>query len=235
MSIRKTIFGRNKYSVNTFIGGVSASVSTPALAAAKLGITANRIKSFSIIGEDIQFSVIDGTYSIGDSAFRDTSSPCSYFRDTGNICVGVGNRAFFQNANLKDVLLNAVKTIGNRSFINCPSIQDYSFPSLLNITNGVSGGTFQNNNALKTFSAPLLTTVTNSAVIWCNSNSSSLVSFYAPKLATLGTPQSDYSFYNIKAGATITVSSALQTNNNGEPDGDLVYASGTRGATIVYI
>lgn len=50
-----------------------------------------------------------------------------------------------------------------------------------------------------------------------------------------GNSASNNVFTNIKTGATITVPIALQTINSGAPDGDLVYASGTRGATIIYV
>lgn len=49
------------------------------------------------------------------------------------------------------------------------------------------------------------------------------------------TTGNDNIFSNIKLGATITVPVALQTIDSGSPDGDLVYANGTRGATIIYI
>jgi len=62
--LQNTVFGRQKAAVNTYIGGVSATINTPALLASTLGISASRIKLFSTIGSDIQCAIIGGSYSI---------------------------------------------------------------------------------------------------------------------------------------------------------------------------
>lgn len=56
----REIFG-GKPSGRTYIGGVSATISTPALLATKLGISETRIKNFSVVGSDIQCRII-GNY-----------------------------------------------------------------------------------------------------------------------------------------------------------------------------
>lgn len=66
--------------------------------------------------------------------------------------------------------------------------------------------------------------------------SSSFDAISLPSVVSLGsTVYNNSVFSNIKSNITITVPIALQTANAGTPDGDLVYASGTRAATIVYI
>ena len=59
---------------------------------------------------------------------------------------------------------------------------------------------------------------------------------YTPKLTTLGGSVGDnQNFFNIKLNCEITVDGSLETNNGGNPDGDLEYAETTRSATIVYV
>jgi hypothetical protein len=63
MGLRATIYAREKYKPNTFIGGVSASINTPELLAVKIGISPSRIKLFTVIGNDIQFAIVGGSYT----------------------------------------------------------------------------------------------------------------------------------------------------------------------------
>jgi hypothetical protein len=57
-----------------------------------------------------------------------------------------------------------------------------------------------------------------------------------PQLLNCGSTTGNNSvFFNVKLNTTITVPIALQTANGGAPDGDLVYAANTRGATIIYV
>ena len=68
-SLKKFYFGKQKLKPNTFIGGVSATLNTPALVATRLGISVSRIKAFKIVGENIEFAVVGGSYEIPNSAF----------------------------------------------------------------------------------------------------------------------------------------------------------------------
>jgi hypothetical protein len=158
--LRTTIYAKQKAKPNTFIGGVSATLNTPALVASKLGISVARIKSFSVIGSNIQFAVIGGTYSIAADAFQ--STPLTYFNDS----------------------LGLVTLINQKAFYNCTSATNYNFPALATISSSTGAGTtgtFQNNTALVTFYAPVLTSIIGTGNAF-NGNTN-LTTFSAPNLA----------------------------------------------------
>lgn len=102
--------------------------------------------------------------------------------------------------------------------------------------------TFSNSNTfyqagLEQFSAPNLEVI-QGGDFDCNfgfAPKHKLTLFYAPKLIELGTTSNENTFRNgISSSCVLTVSSTLQTNNNGNPDGDIAYAAST-GATVNYI
>ncbi|MBE8727987.1 leucine-rich repeat protein [Flavobacterium hungaricum] len=255
---KKYYFGKVKAIANTFIGGVSATLNTPALVAAKLGIAAYRIKVFSIVGSDIQFAITGGSYVIPVNAFNGNTA-ITYYYDTDYLITGIGNNAFFGTTNLAaiselrncitlgiasflgsskitTIVTPKVTTIGEACFRSCSKIVEFNFPELVTCNSASATGntgTFENCTSLQRIYMPKCKTVTGYRLM---QNCSSLLEFYAPQLTQLGiTLNNDANFNTIKTGCTITVPVALQTINSGSPDGDLVYASGTRGATIIYV
>ena len=134
MTLQKTVFGRPKIKPNTFIGGVSATINTAALVASKLGISASRIKAFSVIGANIQFAVTGGSYGIPNSAFKNNTS-ITYFDDKEGLVQSIGYAAFGYNTNLEWVNLLEVVTItslasggSNGTFQNCVKLTELNFP-----------------------------------------------------------------------------------------------------------
>lgn len=402
MSLQKTVFGRQKIKPNTFIGGVSATINTPALAASKLGITASRIKGFSIIGANIQFAVVGGNYSLPGSMFSGDTN-ITYYHDLDGLVTLITVSCFLNCINFTSAKFKNATTINNTAFkgsaligTNCDfssviTTNLESFSSLVPISESVinlpnlinlnSSGTFNGDIALSnkvTFNIPLFFKTSNAGKphanligstlravninyighvddgtyntdiggyngvfankgllaerlgigsgaiinynsigldiqfkvlinynlkVWTNDNyithyfdldgltnlvpqfcfqncinfrnaklkNVTNINNYAFKNSGFVGNDSDFSsvnfialegfrdnaslelltlpvvtnlggsvvnnnvFTNIKLGATITVPIALQTANAGAPDGDLVYASGTRGATIIYI
>ncbi len=72
----------------------------------------------------------------------------------------------------------------------------------------------------------------------CFAFSASLTTVYLPAISTpyIGFDATDNNiFANCAALTSITVPTALATADTGSPDGDLVYAAGTLGATITYV
>lgn len=160
MALRLTIFGRPKAKANTFIGGVSATVNTPAVLAGRLGISVSRIKAFSIKGSNIQFAVTGGTYSIASFAFSGITS-LTYFRDTNGLVTSINAGAFYACSNAVEYYFPAVTAItsttanGNSgTFQNNTSCVSFSFPSLVSLSG--TGAAFDGNSACTTFSAPSL-------------------------------------------------------------------------------
>lgn len=186
--LRTTIYAKQKAKANTFIGGVSATLNTPALVATKLGISVARIKSFSVIGSNIQFAVIGGTYSIAADAFQ--STPLTYFNDS----------------------LGLVTLINQKAFYNCTSATNYNFPALATISSSTGAGTtgtFQNNTALVIFYAPVLTSITGTGSAFSGNNN--MTTFNAPNLA--GVIPSN-SFRNCINLTTVTTGSITSINGD---------------------
>ena len=228
-SLKKFYFGKSKYKPNTFIGGVSGTINTPALVATKLQVSVNRIKAFSIVGSDIQFAVVGGAYTIPASCFINDNSITYYNDSLGLITQFVGGQEF-RNSKIQSVNFPNVTTFNNSilNFYNCTSLISVSFPKVTRLWTQA----FQLCTSLQSVNFPLLTTTG----VLSFANNPLLGSVNIPLCSNLGgSPAYNNVFEGIKIGATISVPLSLQTVNTGAPDGDLVYASGTRGAIITYV
>jgi len=228
-SFKKYYFGKQKIEPNTFIGGVSSIINTSALVATKLGVIPSRIKAFSIIGSDIQFAVVGGQYTIPGSCFINDNS-ITYYNDSTGLITGFTGGQEFRNSNIQSVNFPNVTTFNNSilNFYKCTSLVSVSFPKVTRLWTQA----FQLCTSLQLVNFPLLTTVGP----YVFANNPLLGSVSIPLCSNLGgSPAYNNVFEGIKIGATISVPLSLQTANSGAPDGDLVYASGTRGAIITYV
>ena len=88
-SLKKFYFGKQKAKVNTYIGGIGGTINTPALLAAKLGISKNRIKLFKVTGVDVECAVIGGSYNIPVSCWGNNLQ-ITYYRDEAGLVSVVG-------------------------------------------------------------------------------------------------------------------------------------------------
>ncbi|MFC0781223.1 leucine-rich repeat protein [Flavobacterium sp. HJSW_4] len=234
MGLRKTIFGRQKIKPNTFIGGVAATINTPALIASKLGISVSRIKGFSIVGNDIQFAITGGNYIIPQSAFR-TNADITYYNDAGGLVTRLNPHAFgstskFISCNFPKLLTLEGNGSGGGPF-NHSAIIDVDLPECT-LFNG--GHHFDSCYSLKTVNLPKLTNMGNGGY-YIFRDCKALNSVYAPLCTKIGaTLNYDAIFQNIKTGCSITINNALQTSNLGTLDGDLQYAINSRGAIVNY-
>lgn len=128
--LQNTIFGKKKHKVNTFIGGVAATLNTPALIAAKLGLPITRIKSFGIIGDDIQFAVTGGNYAIPASTFANNST-ITYYHDLDGIVSSIGASCFVGCINLYGAQFkNWIATTGSNTFSGCIKLNSTDFSNL---------------------------------------------------------------------------------------------------------
>ncbi|KLT67807.1 leucine-rich repeat protein [Flavobacterium sp. ABG] len=180
---QNTVFGRAKYKANTFIGGVAATINTPALIASKLGINVSRIKAFRIVENDIQFAVIGGTYTLSNNfggntaityyddadglvtitsiyTFKDTSN-LEYVRMKNNTTIGP---SCFQNSGIRGTNsdFSSVTSIGNAAFVGGTTniATTFTFPSLSTLT-GINVFGFANSNNV-TINVPLALMTSNS-------------------------------------------------------------------------
>jgi hypothetical protein len=176
MRVRKTIFGRTKIKPNTFIGGVSAILNTPALVATKLGISVARIKSFNITGSDIEFAVIGGVYSIPLGQTFDGTS-LTYFRDIDGLCAEISPNYCFSNTQATEFYFPKVETLSSQGIMQKNALLKKIYAPLLK---NVSHSNFQLN--------PLLVDVNLNSILNCRGadfyNNTSLVNLNLPSLIT---------------------------------------------------
>jgi hypothetical protein len=130
-------------STNTEIGGIAATISTPALLASKLGISVGTISNFSIVGSDIKCK-ITGSYGIPISAFNYlgtpsfTYPPCTYYYDKDGLVTSLGEGAF-SSYSLKWVYFKNATSVGYRCFADGSGNQrDFVYiPSCTNLGGSV--------------------------------------------------------------------------------------------------
>jgi hypothetical protein len=216
MGLQKTVFGRVKYKPNTFIGGVSATINTPALIAARLGIAESRIRAFNVIGSDIQFAVIGGIYSTSTNMFTNNTS-ITYFKDDAGLVDIVRPYTFQGCVNLIYAILPLAKTLqGNGpggSFEGCTKLEYVSSP---NIT-ALGGYVFYGCVALKTVNYPLLTHVGYQSFVNCRA----LTEVYLPSCI-------DIIYYAFKGCSLLKIFSAPKCTNIGRLiDGQTFHSCGS--------
>jgi len=157
---------------NTYIGGISASVSSAALLASKLGISVGAISNFTIVGADIKCK-ITGSYSMPGNCWA-SNSAITYFRDFDGLVTSISVGGIDDNGQCIEWYfpncLSIAKTVENYSFHNnhtqgvilyTPRCTDWGG------TQGTDGGMFLNiGNALDakgfTIYAPIAMQTSNS-------------------------------------------------------------------------
>ena len=228
--LTKQIYGNKKaITYNTYIGGVSATISTDALLATKLGISVARIENFTIDGSDIKCK-ITGSYYIPDSAFKSNKSITKYI-DYDGLVTSIIKEGFRESTIVEISLPNCIKIdeYNYLSFYNCTSLTTVSLPKLTTINTQ----TFMLCTALVTLDLPELTNVKG---VFSFANMTSLTTLNIKKCINLGENVANNNIFNtIKIGVIINTNIALQTCNSGSADGDLQYAIASRSAIVNYI
>jgi hypothetical protein len=206
--IRRTVFGRQKAKTNTFIGGVSASLGTPALLATKLGINVSRISNFSIVGSDIKCNISGGTYLFYNSFISDPN--ITYFDDRDGLarCLN-GYYAFAFCDRLYYINLPGTLQTGNYLGRGCPLLKTAYLPSVTQVSNG---GFYE--SKIDRFYIPNATLIggSNTAYNECFNRI----------------------FFQDNALKTIYAHPSLATINAGAEEPDIAYAR-SLGATIRYV
>lgn len=115
-TLKTTVFARNRNKVNTYIGGVSSFINTPAALASVLGIVEGRISLFSIYGDNIECS-ISGTYSLtGFNASANSNNlNVTYYRDPFGLVNDFIGFAFYQSG-IMEVFTPKATSISNPAF-----------------------------------------------------------------------------------------------------------------------
>jgi hypothetical protein len=190
---------------NTFIGGVSATINTPALVASKLGISVSRIRSFSIVGSDIKFAVM-GKYNLPLSSFEGNTS-ITYFRDEGAL-LNIGNNSFKGSTVVSVYSSGVINQTGTSIFQDMGSCTLLDLPNCISVPVSFFGNWYP--WIVKTVNIPKATSIGLSQA-------------------------NDSIFSTIGAATlTLNVSIINQTSNSGGVEGDVAFAI-ANGATVNYI
>lgn len=224
-------FGNTNTEVNTFIGGVSGTINTPSLLAAKLGINVGRIKKFSVDGSDIQCAIINGNYSGVLNAFNGVSALTIYIDSDGLIINGTDG--FLQNSvGLDSVYMPNLESFTNW-FLNSESIRHVHLPKLKYAY--AQFGSIQQCDVLETINLPELLQWTGNGEV-CRLNPI-LTLVNIPKCTLIGNTQgrdgNTFTGSNLP-NLTIYANTFLQTSNSGGVEGDLAFAI-AGGATVVWV
>jgi hypothetical protein len=141
-----------------------------------------------------------------------------------------GNNCFTGCSSLTTIDLPSLTTAGNYCFTGCSSLTTVDLLPLLTTAGDYC---FSSCSSLTTIDLPSLTSAGGS----CFYNCSSLTTVDLPSCTNLGgTVENDYVFEGINGNTiTATFNSALETNNGGNPDGDIQYLESNNTVTITYV
>jgi len=214
VSAQYNLFARQNFAkkvsngTNTEIGGVSATITSAASLATKLGISVGNISNFAIAGSDIKCK-ITGNYTLPFNCFSGDSG-LTYYYDNDMLVTGFG---------------------GNTVFYNCPNLYDLKLYGITSIT---SANCFQLTPLLVDLSFPNLISCGDTA--FGTSIGQPIKNIHIPNCATLGSSVSGNNgvFANIPSGSVLYLKPSLATVNAGSPDGDIVVAT-TAGCIIRYV
>lgn len=148
--------------------------------------------------------------------------------------VNAGASAFAACTNLTTLNTPAVTTIGQDCYKGCTSIEFFNGINNSIIPNLTSAGVsaFEGCTGTTAFVVNGLSTVANLLFKDCTN----VVTIAIASCTALGsTTANNNVFENCTSLANVYCPTALATVDGGNPDGDLVYAAGTLGATINYI
>lgn len=221
--------------VNTIIGGVAASISTPALLASKLSIAVSAITRFDIVGSDIHAHIM-GTYLLNSAVFKNDTSITSFIDMNGKFYQTNGE--LFRDSTINNVVMPGLTTMNNGLDFAYTRIVNLSLPSYTGgSTSTPSSQTFRNNPMMKTCILDSATTL-NPSQLFINNTSMELISY--KKLKSYGNPAmptnsgNDSGFLALKTGCTIETNIFMRTANAGAPHNAFVYAKNSRGAIVKF-
>jgi len=101
---KQNFAGGQAVTFNTYIGGVSGTISTASALATKLGISVGRISNFTIVGSDIKCKITGGSYVMSLSVFFEDTS-LTYYRDIDNLVSTITYHNFNANTSLYDLAI----------------------------------------------------------------------------------------------------------------------------------
>lgn len=236
---------------NLFIGGVSSTITTAALLAAKFTFLEGDVQDFQIDGDDISARITNTDYSTVDSAFTNDTL-ITDITETSGYLTSLLTQAFRLATSLFLVDLIGVDEITTEAFFGCSSlhVKDISLPNLVTASPAASAFRTLHPSTGETLSLPSCTTLTGSNTFRsfiftidlpaCTTfGSIDTCAFGAgtvniPIVTDLGGTAGNDDVFRLNTGAMIVNANPfLETNNGGSPDGDLANVT-TRGGTVTY-
>lgn len=204
----KKILMKSGIKPNTFIGGVGATINTPALLASTLGILVSRIKAFKVVGADIEFAVVGGNYNLKRKTFY-----------------GNNNITFLNDEQGKISFIDA------ECFLNAKNIEYINIPGT---THMKLWQTFEGAESLKTITAINLNQLSDGGSrVWDRTYSFELLD--AKKLKIIPPYHSGAQiFRGWKPGAKMKVNSFLLTSEAGGVNSNILDAKNNRGAVVEF-
>ncbi len=192
---RQNFAGGGVPTFNTYIGGVSGTITSATQLGVKLGISNTRIQNFTIVGSDIKCK-ITGSYTIPTWG-ADTS--LTYYRDTGNL----------------------VTNIAVDGFRNCINFTGgIEFNGVISLT----GSFIQRATQIPILSFANATSIANSAFYNSDLPYLQGRLYHIPNCIALGSTSGDngvFSGANLEPNSILYANSFLATNNAGGEDGDI--------------
>ena len=201
----------------------------------------------SVIVSGLEAKLMGGGNLIIKYAAFNNSTAIDYLIDEAGVLIEVGNNSFY-GVTMSEFTANSMSEAGSYVFSDS-TIAIFNATGLQNAGNkcfeGLGSTTFNAPNMVNlgasafasstiagsyTFNS-LLTTGNN-----CFNSAPNITALTMPILTALGSTVADnFVFTGMTALTAVTVPTALATADAGNPDGDLVYAVGTLGATITYV
>jgi hypothetical protein len=231
--LRRSIFGQRVDSVlipydgvNLRLEGVSSNIYTKSGLAIRLGITENDISIFNIVGEHIE-AKIDVDYNLPANAFKNYNYLTAFIEIGIGRCLSLADSSFRSAIQLKKVVLLKASTISSAAFAN----SSISYVRLEAATTINGWETFTSISGSELF-LPELTATTGGNMkmfqgVW---------RLYAPKAPTIGTANTDNGVFSGAArGGILILNQVIQTNFNGNEDGDITWARTNLVSTVRYI
>ncbi len=230
---------------NLFIGGVSASIGTAALLAAKFTFIEGDVEGFQIDGDDISARITNTDYDIVTAAFKSNTEITSII-ETAEFCTLIGLESFELATNLVFVNLIGVTEVKNEAFFAASSLhaKDLLLPNLTTVNPGNSAFRLLNASLGETLSFPSVTTMIGTNMFrdfgytvdlpacttfgntdTCAQGTGTL---NIPVVTDLGgSTGNDSVFAGTNTALIVNANDFLETNNGGSPDGDLQAVIGT--------
>jgi hypothetical protein len=185
---------------NTYIGGVSSTISTAALLATKLDISVGAISNFTIVGSDIKCK-ITGSYEIPLNAFNANTS-ITYYKDEDGLVTLIGGYAFTSCTNLAEINFPSLVTISNLAFRFCSNLITLN-DSFVNTTT-IGNACFDGCSKITSLNFPVLGMQTI-AVTALFRDMTLLTTVYAPNLQFNIDALSNSIFRNCTSLTTVTL------------------------------